>query len=583
MAQDVIESAIAQGVNPRTAALDIVGRVDRATGQRQGGFIGLTSQQASFVSEMREALSNPQGVGIARIETLPDGTSRPVKKFWIGGDGSLKSTYKLRDKRFDSVVRKAIAAGEPLSARDIDQISNRYKDRLLKFRGDNIARTESITALRAGRHEGFEQLVDSGNVRPDQITRVWDATGDSRTREDHAQMDGQEVVGFDAPFIAPDGSQMMFPGDTSLGAPGEQTINCFAPWTKVSSVGLRAAMRHDYRGELIELSAGGNVNLSVTPNHPILTSRGWVLAGEINKGDSLFHCSFGQSKLTSSDKNAMEASAEELYNLAQVSAAAVRVSRVIVNFHGHVPDQDVDIVALPRSLGNGGVSSAFDKAAQLIFTFPDVAQGRFLALRMNFASRLSFAKQANGLMRRMGTLFALLGRHQRSAKFVSFANVGRSKPQVEKALVDRCSANADFTRYAKNGQPEVKQPFNFWKILLSNFGVPFSYFASNSFALVSGDVDSKVHKTGTHNGISKAKNFGGSGNAFVNLKSFLNFGKKGNTLPRPMISRVVVDDVRRVHYEGPVYNFNSDTGILLSEGIVNHNCRCFERIRVRYI
>jgi hypothetical protein len=39
-------------------------------------------------------------------------------------------------------------------------------------------------------------------------------------------MDGQEVVGFDAPFIAPDGSRMMFPGDTSLGAPGEQTIQC---------------------------------------------------------------------------------------------------------------------------------------------------------------------------------------------------------------------------------------------------------------------------------------------------------------------------------------------------------------------
>jgi hypothetical protein len=199
MAQNVIEGAIAQGVNPRTAALDIVGRVDRATGQRQGGFIGLTSQQASFVQNAREQLEN----------LSPDYFTR-----------------KLRDKRFDSVVRKAIAAGEPLSARDIEQISNRYKDRLLKFRGDNIARTESITALRAGRHEGFEQLVDSGNVRPDQITRVWDATGDARTREDHLEMDGQEVVGFDAPFIAPDGSRMMFPGDTSLGAPGEQTIQC---------------------------------------------------------------------------------------------------------------------------------------------------------------------------------------------------------------------------------------------------------------------------------------------------------------------------------------------------------------------
>jgi hypothetical protein len=199
MAQQVIEAQIAAGTNPRTAALDIVGRVDRATGQRQGGFIGLTSQQAGFVQNAR-----------AQLENLDAGYF----------------DRKLRDKRFDRLVARAIREEKPLSARDVEQISNRYKDRILKMRGDTIARTESITALRAGRHEGFEQLVDSGQVRADQITRVWDATGDSRTREDHAQMDGQEVVGFDAPFIAPDGSRMMFPGDTSLGATAEQTIQC---------------------------------------------------------------------------------------------------------------------------------------------------------------------------------------------------------------------------------------------------------------------------------------------------------------------------------------------------------------------
>ena len=199
MAQEVIAASIEAGTNPRTAALDLVGRVDRATGQRQGGFIGLTSQQASFVQNAREQLVNLDAGYFER---------------------------KLRDKRYDRLVAQAIREGKPLGARDIEQISNRYKDRLLKFRGDTIARTESITALRAGRHEGFEQLVDSGQVGPDQITRVWDATGDSRTREDHAQMDGQEVVGFDQPFVAPDGSLMMFPGDTSLGAPAEQTIQC---------------------------------------------------------------------------------------------------------------------------------------------------------------------------------------------------------------------------------------------------------------------------------------------------------------------------------------------------------------------
>jgi len=211
MAQDVIESAIAQGVNPRTAALDIVGRVDRATGQRQGGFIGLDTSRASRLEILSEAMKTPDGV--RSIVTKSN------------KDGALSVNYKV-NKATEARILRAYRNGEKVSEVDRLLSVRQYQSQLLRERGETIARTESITALRAGRHEGFEQLVDSGNVRADQITRVWDATGDSRTREDHAQMDGQEVVGFDAPFIAPDGSQMMFPGDTSLGAPGEQTIQC---------------------------------------------------------------------------------------------------------------------------------------------------------------------------------------------------------------------------------------------------------------------------------------------------------------------------------------------------------------------
>jgi hypothetical protein len=32
--------------------------------------------------------------------------------------------------------------------------------------------------------------------------------------------------------------------------------------------------------------------------------------------------------------------------------------------------------------------------------------------------------------------------------------------------------------------------------------------------------------------------------------------------------------VKSFHYDGPVFNFESDTNLLLSSGIVNHNCRC---------
>lgn len=211
MAQQVIEAQIAAGTNPRTAALDIVGRVDRATGQRQGGFIGLDVARRDRLAIVSEAMKTTEG--IKSIVTKSQKT------------GALSVKYKV-NKATEARILRAFKNDQALSEADRLISVKQYGSQLLKDRGDTIARTESITALRAGRHEGFEQLVDSGNVNATQITRVWDATGDSRTREDHAQMDGTEIVGFDEPFIAPDGSRMMFPGDTSLGASAEQTIQC---------------------------------------------------------------------------------------------------------------------------------------------------------------------------------------------------------------------------------------------------------------------------------------------------------------------------------------------------------------------
>jgi hypothetical protein len=211
MARTVIESQLERGVNPRTAALDIVGRVNRVTGQREGGFIGLDTSRASRLEIVSEAMKTPDGVRSIVTKS---------KK-----DGALSVNYKV-NKATEARILRAYRSGERVSEVDRLLSVRQYQSQLLRERGETIARTESITALRAGRHEGFRQLVDSGNIRPDQIVRVWDATGDSRTREDHAQMDGQEIVGIDEPFVAPDGSLMMYPGDTSLGAPAEQTIQC---------------------------------------------------------------------------------------------------------------------------------------------------------------------------------------------------------------------------------------------------------------------------------------------------------------------------------------------------------------------
>jgi hypothetical protein len=132
-------------------------------------------------------------------------------------------TRKLRDKRFDGLVRRAIRDGKPLSQVDVDRITQRYAERSLAHRAEVIARTESLNALRAGRDEGVRQAMEQGAISNAQ--KVWDASGDSRVRPDHRAMNGQSV-GMNEPFVAPDGSRLMYPGDSSLGASASQTVMC---------------------------------------------------------------------------------------------------------------------------------------------------------------------------------------------------------------------------------------------------------------------------------------------------------------------------------------------------------------------
>ena len=195
--RQTLTAGMQAGRGPRQTALDVVGRV-AIGGRRTGGTIGLTTQQAAFVTNARGELQ------------------------------SLNAAYfrrSLRDKRFDSTVRKAIQSGKPLTDAQIDRIIGRYSDSMLRYRGEVVARTEALTALHAARHESYAQAIQAGDLLPENVTVTWGATGDARTRDSHAEMDRQ-VVTFGQPFETPSGARMRFPGDTELGAGPEETIQC---------------------------------------------------------------------------------------------------------------------------------------------------------------------------------------------------------------------------------------------------------------------------------------------------------------------------------------------------------------------
>jgi hypothetical protein len=200
MIRDFLTASMAEGVNPRTAALDLVGRKERATQQRVGGVIGLTSQQERFVRNAGAELAS--------------GDPAEMQK-WLG--------RKLRDRRYDSTVRKAIDRGEAVPAETRKMMLIRYHDALLRMRGETIARTEAMTALHKAQDEGLRQLVETGQVQPGQIRRIWRSAADARVRDTHRALDG-ESVGYGEKFTSPSGAKLMYPGDPD--GPPEEIINC---------------------------------------------------------------------------------------------------------------------------------------------------------------------------------------------------------------------------------------------------------------------------------------------------------------------------------------------------------------------
>jgi uncharacterized protein with gpF-like domain len=130
---------------------------------------------------------------------------------------------ELRDRRFDPTIERALTEDTPLTEDQIDRMVERYRERFLTYRSENIARTEALRIVSLARHEATQQVLDQLGIDPSRVKRTWVAVKDKRTRDAHLEMDGQ-TVGFDEPFEAPDGTLMMYPGDSS--APANLVINC---------------------------------------------------------------------------------------------------------------------------------------------------------------------------------------------------------------------------------------------------------------------------------------------------------------------------------------------------------------------
>ena len=138
-------------------------------------FIGLTAQQEAAVNNYRSMLSS-------------------------GGASDLREalTRSLRDGRYDRSLLSALRSGQSLPQDKIDAMTERYRQRYLQYRAQNIARTESIRASNKGQRALWHDAVDQGLMSPD-TEREWEISGDEDTCPECEALDGT-TAGLDEEF-----------------------------------------------------------------------------------------------------------------------------------------------------------------------------------------------------------------------------------------------------------------------------------------------------------------------------------------------------------------------------------------------
>jgi len=118
----------------------------------------------------------------------------------------------------------------PLEAVEVAVLGAAVLQRQFQGRRTSIATTETQLAAEATKAteaevlSGLQPTVAGGGPRQAQPSKRWDSVSDNRVREAHLTADGQ-VVSMDQAFRV-GGEQLMYPGDTSLGASVGNIINC---------------------------------------------------------------------------------------------------------------------------------------------------------------------------------------------------------------------------------------------------------------------------------------------------------------------------------------------------------------------
>ena len=263
---------------------------------------------------------------------------------------NAKLISSIPEKVSESVARE-IAEYQQQGYRP-EAIAEKIRSRVSKLTRSRIAliaRTESskaATALTRARAEDLNLPV-----------YVWATSQDARVRSSHRKLNDVLILWSDPPSpeaLIGERSTLgkYHAGDCPNCFPGDTIISSFSPIEKL--------WRAPYSGDLITIVTCGGT-FSATPNHPILTTNGWVPVRHLDKSSNLVQIFDGGQPILEANKAKGKTTFRDLFE-ASTTKGYSRHILPSFDFHGDVINGDIDIVSFDQDLGKLLSDSEFIKS-----------------------------------------------------------------------------------------------------------------------------------------------------------------------------------------------------------------------------
>ena len=382
------------------------------------------------------------------------------------------------------------------------------------------------------------------------ITRfVWRTANDERVRGDpdglypkalpsHFDLDGQ-TFSYDDPPTDEDGPFL----------PGDQ-IQCFPGDTKVSSYSrVEKLYRRRYTGKTTILTTNDGRVLTSTPNHPILTRRGWIDAHKVQVGDDLVQITREGIQVLPSvlDGENRDATFEQVFS-ALVPLGHMHCAVGREGFHGEMSvDEQVDIVDVDRCL-TFELNPVFTEAIckEILCNTDDLILGHG---QLDFMfGRVSAS--ANGIVRSGSKLLAsLLGGFGHTDEHCLGA-ISRLQSIANKLSANASPGDAEMICHTFNTPPVgVELRHHLARVVYSV--TRKAVMQSLCLDTPSAEIVAEIVSTDSEN-----------------------LGSLGDGVDFQKFSRVI-EKLDGEFTNGHVYNMQTKASWYIAQGLAVHNCRCF--------